>query len=380
MGGMASPRLRAAVLCCCWAGVATQAVVTLRGATPPCSDQPGFDKARSEWCIGQTEPYACYKPAGTAELWDCHVTSPEGCSNNGRPCQWSASTSPAAPTGAPATTASPPPTPPAPPLTPPPPKAGAPVRFLSWNVYYANLGARARAIAEGINMVNPEIASLQETVNFKSNILDELKLVTGHDWAMTSTQGCEWYFDGTIYYRNDLWEKQDEGNLPYGSGGCYDGARRGLNWAALRRRSDGAGVLVFGTHPVCCQGDLPVLQALQILAGEMTARQQQFNYPIALMADMNTGYFEASQQMLRTGSADAFGRKWSFPMTFVDAWASSHPGDPNPSTIGNAPVRIDFVYFQRSPMDLGAEEGGQIWPNLPGGSDHRAVSGDVLIR
>ena len=37
---------------------------------------------------------------------------------------------------------------------------------------------------------------------------------------------------------------------------------------------------------------------------------------------------------------EAFGRHWEIPMTFTDAWAELHPGNPDPSTINNDPVRL----------------------------------------
>ena len=60
-----------------------------------------------------------------------------------------------------------------------------------------------------------------------------------------------------------------------------------------------------------------------------------------LMGDLNTGYYQPSQQLLRKGQMEAFGRHWNLPMTFTDAWAELHPGNPDPSTINNDPVRLD---------------------------------------
>ena len=71
--------------------------------------------------------------------------------------------------------------------------------------------------------------------------------------------------------------------------------------------------------------------------------QNQHPYPIVLMGDLNTGYFQPSQQLLRQGQVEAFGRHWQIPMTFTDAWAELHPGNPDPSTINDDPVRLDYV-------------------------------------
>lgn len=48
------------------------------------------------------------------------------------------------------------------------------------------------------------------------------------------------------------------------------------------------------------------------------------------MGDLNTGYYQPSQKLLRTGAVEAYGRHWEVPMTFVDAWAQLHPEDPAP--------------------------------------------------
>ena len=50
------------------------------------------------------------------------------------------------------------------------------------------------------------------------------------------------------------------------------------------------------------------------------------------MGDLNTGYYQPSQKLLRTGAVEAYGRHWEVPMTFVDAWAQLHPEDPAPQS------------------------------------------------
>lgn len=261
-----------------------------------------------------------------------------------------------------------------------PPTSNSVTRFVSWNVYFANLPSRSRELARAITLMAPEVISLQETVSIRYQILRDIIEVTGHPWEMTESRaGCDWHFDGVIMYRSDIWEGLSNGIIPYGGGSCYSGDNRALNWVALQRRSDRKGVLVYGTHPVCCRGDYPVMEAMELVTREMASRQQQFPFAVVLMGDMNTGYFEASQSLLRTGSSNSFGRDWNLPVSFEDAYASTHPGDPNPSTIHDEPVRLDYVYFQRWPRNLGQVVGGQVWYNLPGLSDHRAVSGDVII-
>mmetsp|Transcript_48132 Transcript_48132/g.109042 ORF Transcript_48132/g.109042 Transcript_48132/m.109042 type:complete len:87 (-) Transcript_48132:126-386(-) len=71
--------------------------------------------------------------------------------------------------------------------------------------------------------------------------------------------------------------------------------------------------------------------------------------------------------------------KWCAPMTFMDSYAETHPDAPNPPS-GNWPVKIDFVYFEKSPNRIGTVVGAKVWPGLPGGSDHFAVSGDIVLK
>lgn len=70
------------------------------------------------------------------------------------------------------------------------------------------------------------------------------------------------------------------------------------------------------------------------------------------MGDLNTGYFQPSQQLLRNGQVDADGKSWQIPMTFSDAWAELHPGNPDPSTINDDPVRLDAWLFYVNLCDI----------------------------
>lgn len=271
---------------------------------------------------------------------------------------------------------SPPPSPQAP--AGPPAVPGESTRFLSWNIYYKELGTdhRINGIAEGIKQVAPEIVSLQEMWHEKPRILARLRESTGQDWLFAEGGETERVWDGDVLYRNDLWEHQESGVHFYGDHWVpYEG--RGITWAALRRRSDGKGVLVVATHPWCCTDDEPVLQAMELVERELTQTQEQYPYPVALMGDMNAHYGSPSQQLLREGGVRAHNQDWSVPVTFTDSYADQHPRDPNPST--GFGVKIDFVYFQKTPLNMGTVTDAKVWPNLPGGSDHFAVSGDVVL-
>lgn len=221
--------------------------------------------------------------------------------------------------------------------------------------------------------MRPEIAALPEMWHEKPAILARLNQISGNVWAFADGGPTERFNDADILYRSDIWEHLDSDVIPYS-------ADRALSWAALRRKSDGFQLLAAGTHPLCCRGDLVTLEAVEFVANRLRQVQQKHPFPVVLMGDLNSGYYQPSQQLLREGSAQGFGRGWSIPYRFVDAWAELHPNDPDPSTINDDPVRLDYVYFERSPEALGGHQvvASQVWPRAAG-SDHRAVSGDVVL-
>eukprot|EP00933_Yihiella_yeosuensis_P038067 TRINITY_DN3202_c0_g1_i1.p1 TRINITY_DN3202_c0_g1~~TRINITY_DN3202_c0_g1_i1.p1 ORF type:complete len:792 (+),score=130.33 TRINITY_DN3202_c0_g1_i1:68-2443(+) len=256
---------------------------------------------------------------------------------------------------------------------PPAPTPGRVTRFMSWNVYYANLAAewRVDGIAQGIVDVNPEIASIQEMWSEKPAILKKVIEKTQKEWRFAEGGETEKVWDGDILYRSDLWNLRDSGMLAYGD--------RGISWALLQRISDGFNVLVYGTHPWCCTNDRPILETVVKAVKLIEEHQQKWPYPSVFMGDMNANYYSDSQKLLREGSVFSHNEQWSISKTFLDAYAIANPSNPNPSTIGNSPVKIDYVYFEQSPRRLGKSRGGKVWSGLPGGSDHRAVTGDVEL-
>merc|ERR1719198_487006 len=116
---------------------------------------------------------------------------------------------------------------------------------------------------------------------------------------------------------------------------------------------------------------------MELVQQQLTLQQEKYPFPVVLMGDMNADYTAASQKLLREGKVWAHSKKWSVPVTFEDSYAETHPQAPNPST--GFGVKIDYVYFQKAPLMLGATTDAHVWPNLPGGSDHFAVSGDVIL-
>lgn len=260
-------------------------------------------------------------------------------------------------------------------------KSSETTRFLSWNVYYGALGsiARLRGLAEGIKEVAPEIVSMQEICcggGFAQPILDNVIAVTGLPWAWAKHDGklgVDW--DGPILYRSDIWSEIASGSI------TYDGSR-GLSWAALRRRSDNAKVLVAGTHPICCAGIEYYLDAMTKIMGWLQDKKRAYPYPVVFMGDMNAGYDHISQSLVRNGAAAYKGRTWSSPIQFVDAYAEQNPSNPDPGTCckyNGYKYKIDFVYAEKTPQAAGVVTSARIWDNLSGGSDHLAVSSDIRL-
>ncbi|CAE7241033.1 unnamed protein product [Symbiodinium pilosum] len=265
--------------------------------------------------------------------------------------------------------------PPPPPTTPPPGQhSREATRFLSWNVYYANdLVGRAGQIADAILEVDPEIVSLQELWNEWDEILAELNRKSSAEiWEFARGGDTESKWDGDFVFRRDLWTLEDSGMHPFED--------RGISWAVLHRRSDYTGVVVLGTHPWCCTNDEPILRTVQndILEVIKEQRAKHPQYPVALLGDMNAGFWAGSQYLLRDGTRTAHNRDWSIlPYTFKDSY-NINGQNPDAST-GFGP-KIDFVYFEKTPLPMGQVVESKIWRDCDkAGSDHCAVSGDIVL-
>ena len=327
---------------------------------PSCSEQPNFELAMTAWCGSQVEPFACFKGLTNVNpIWDCHQTTESLCTSGASLCAWPTGSLPG------------PQAPPEP--VEPPPTIGDATRFVTWNLYVFTLAGRIYPVVDELLRMQPEIAAIPEMWSEKFAILDRLNQVSGNVWAFATGGATEQYNDADILYRSDKWEHVASDLVPFSAG-------RAINWAVLRRKSDGYTLIAAGTHPLCCVGDYVILEAVQFVTNVLHKVQQTHMYPIVLMGDLNTGYFQPSQKLLRQGNADGFGKHWTIPLTFTDAWAELHPGNPDPSTINDDPVRLDYVYFQKTPLSIGPSvAASQIWPRAAG-SDHRAVSGDVVLR
>ena len=324
---------------------------------PSCAEKPNFQLAQTAWCGQQEEPVACYKNVDSINpIWDCHLQMDGWCTIDGKACAWPLVVSPVTPVT-------------------PPDEAESPLttRFVTWNLYVFTLAGRIHPVVDELMRMQPEIAAIPEMWREKDAILDRLNQVSGNVYAFATGGNTEQFNDADILFRADKWEHIASDLVPFSAG-------RAVNWAALRRKADGYTLIAAGTHPLCCRGDYVIMEAVDFVIRTLAEVQKKYPYPLVLMGDLNTGFFQPSQQLLRNGKVDAYGRSWEIPMTFTDAWAELHPQNPDPSTINDDPVRLDYVYFQKTPISVGQSiVQSQIWPRAAG-SDHRAVSGDIVLR
>jgi len=249
----------------------------------------------------------------------------------------------------------------------------AATRFLSWNVYYANdLRGRAGRIADAIIETAAEIVSLQEMWHEWDVILQQLNRRMPNSWSFARGGQTEKVWDGDILFRSDLWQLESSGVRAYGD--------RGISWAALKRKLDGVGVIAAGTHPWCCTNGEPILRTVQYELFELMkqVRVQYPRYPAAVMGDFNANYYNHAMYLMREGRRSAFNREWSIlPYTFKDSYAiDGH----NPDESTGFGVKIDFVYFEETPLHMGEVVGSKIWGDCrKAGSDHCGVSGDIIL-
>ncbi|CAK9105554.1 Putative fucosyltransferase [Durusdinium trenchii] len=310
--------------------LATADVALRGGGLPSCTGKPNFQLAQTAWCGQQVEPVACYKEHTNANpIWDCHLSADGWCTIGGIACAWPGDT------GKPVL---PPLPPPRPPVVP-----GEATRFVTWNLYVFTLAGRINPVVDELMRMQPEIAAIPEMWSEKDAILARLNQVSGNVYAFATGGATEQFNDADILFRSDKWEHIDSNLVPFSAG-------RAVNWAVLRRKADGYTLIAAGTHPLCCRGDYVIMEAVDFVTRTLSEVQKRHPYPIVLMGDLNTGYYQPSQKLLRTGAVEAYGRHWEVPMTFVDAWAQLHPEDPDPSTINDDPVRLDYVYFQKTPL------------------------------
>ena len=202
------------------------------GELESCVSKPNFHRAQSSWCGQQQEPVACFKELDELNpIWDCHLQSAQ-CSLGAKPCAW-----PKVELQVPERKVS-------------ESAAGQPTRFVTWNLYVFTLAGRIHPVVDELMRMQPEIAAIPEMWHEKHAILDRLNQVSGNVYAFATGGQTEQFNDADILFRADKWEHVASDLVPFSAG-------RAVNWAALRRKSDGYTLLPVGDFNGC------VLQYLQ---------------------------------------------------------------------------------------------------------------------
>ena len=246
---------------------------------------------------------------------------------------------------------------------------GVNLRLMSFNVYYASLGAeyRINGIAQSVADYQPDIASLQEMWGEKEQILAAIEQKTGLDYAF-SVGSNTW--DGDILYRRDRWTIVDDGVL------SYDGSR-GMSWASMEHRASGKEMLVYGIHPLSGVSESVHLQNMEMATRHMLERTETPEAPVVFMGDFNAAEYSESMGLLRDGSIDAFGETWEVPVTFEDTFRLANGQEANGDT--GFGEKIDYIYTEERNAEIFRTVAAGILRNVPGGSDHFPVTAEVVL-
>ena len=255
------------------------------------------------------------------------------------------------------------------PDVPPPADGAVRLRVMSWNVFYASLGAESRkeGVAQTLADYGPDIVSLQEMWGERFDILAKTRAKTGRNYALATSGPQEQFWDGDIMYDRDLFSIVSDGVTPLNGN---DGSRA-MSWAVLRHNATGALLQVYGIHPVCCSDDFPVLLNMEWAVREFVQRSDA---PTLFLGDFNAWEGAASQNLLRNGFVNAFNRDWTVPLTFTDTFREKYPDADGNTGFG---PKIDYVWAEN--RDVGGRPAfvtveATIRRDAPGGSDHFPVS------
>ena len=246
---------------------------------------------------------------------------------------------------------------------------GVQVRLMTFNVYYASLGAPERidGIAQAVADYAPDIASIQEMWGEKDQILAAIKAKTGLDYAF-SVGSNTW--DGDILYRADRWRILEDGVV------TYDGSR-GMSHATLEHLETGKKMSVYGMHPLAGVSEKVHLRNIEMATAHMIARRYADEAPVVLLGDMNAHKNSESMRLIRDGAITAYGQDWAAPLTFVDTFRTANGDQANGNT--GFGVKIDYVYVEQRIDPVFRVEGASIRSDAPGGSDHFPVMAQVVL-
>lgn len=213
-------------------------------------------------------------------------------------------------------------------------------KVMSFNVFYRDLGAdyRMEGVAKTVANEMPDVFSLQELWSERWGILEKIKSKTGVDYQLANSEPNQMkWWDGKMFWRNDLWEHLKDGVEDLGS-------TRGLTWAALRSRASGAIVLFYGVHPLCCGNEYEHLKNMEQITRFMVGQKERFGgAAIVFMGDFNETEQGPAMKLLFDGEKDHFNRKWTSPLKFVDSFRAVKGSGANSVTFPGCNCRLDYI-------------------------------------
>mmetsp|Transcript_45645 Transcript_45645/g.109343 ORF Transcript_45645/g.109343 Transcript_45645/m.109343 type:complete len:392 (+) Transcript_45645:68-1243(+) len=265
------------------------------------------------------------------------------------------------------------------PLEPAPPLADdIPIKLMTFNVYYAQLGASERldGISSAISQMQADIAVITEQWHEKPRILERVREKSGRNYAFCNGGNFqEETWDGDIMYDADKWEALTDDVLDLGRD-------RGLSWAVLRHRATGKRLLVYGIHPLCCGNEQAHLDNAMAFAQHLQARTERPETPVVIMGDFNAPEHWDSTKLYKGKEVHAFNRNWKLPVAFDDAFRVPQSNWYKDATTHNSGSRLDYIFTERRSPPAFRVDSASIWrsPPPPGRSDHYPIIADVVLR
>lgn len=203
-------------------------------------------------------------------------------------------------------------------------------------VLAGNAEERTQIVADAINALEPDVVALQEVAQSltEDNRGEVLADLTGYQLAWSIAHDAGVYQEGTAVLSRWPMTWQETVELPHGDLG-----------GQAKRLTVGAGidtpygpVSFFSSHATLDSDEEK--KADQAAASHALVLAHDGGEPAFLCGDMNATPDTLAMRFLR-GAATHQGTTGDY----VDAWMSTHPGDPGFTNPSDAPEkRIDYVY------------------------------------
>lgn len=233
-------------------------------------------------------------------------------------------------------------------------------------------------IASSIAEMTPDIAVITEQWSEQQQILEKIRQKTYRHYEFCRGGSQEKWWDGDILYRADLFEREEDSVLDWGS-------NRGLSWAVLRHKASGRRLLIYGAHPVCCGNENIHLQNAVDFSTHAAEKINDYpNAPIVIMGDFNALEDWKSTKLYLGEEVHENGKNYKLKFKFRDAFRDTNSPYVD-ATTHNSGARLDYIFLERGeerqqPITQGFRTmQSWIWRNAGGGSDHYPILADVEL-